>query len=154
MFERMNPLNEFERMLNEMDRRLGGMVGRTHLLPWMRGVRPAIDLYDTGETLVLKAAIPGARVDDIDVAVEHGLVTLRGHVPDTVDEDEAARMTWYQRAIPSGPFNETVHLPAPVDPDLAVAAFADAILTLTLPKAEEARVKHVTVRPAGSTPGA
>ncbi|HUZ02880.1 MAG TPA: Hsp20/alpha crystallin family protein [Thermomicrobiaceae bacterium] len=152
MFERMNPLNEVERMLTEMDRRLGGMVGRAHLLPWMRGVRPAIDLYDTGESLILKAAIPGARVDDIDVAVEHGVVTLRGHVPDTVEKEEAGRVTWYQRIIPSGPFNETVHLPAPVDPDLAVAAFADAVLTLTLPKVQEARVKHIAVRPADSVP--
>ena len=150
MFERINPLHEFERMMNEMDRRLGGMVGRTRLLPWMHGVHPAVDLYDTGDNLILKVALPGAQADDIDVAVEHGLVTLRGHVPDTVDPDEADRVTWFQRSIPTGPFSETVHLPAPVDPDLTVASFSDAILTLTLPKAQEARVKHIAVHPAES----
>lgn len=151
MLERWSPMAELDRMLDEVDRRLGETIGRSRVLPRIRlSSRPAVDLYDTGDALILKAELPGAAPADIDIALERNTVTLRGRTGYAMSEEEARRLTWYRREITTGSFIEVVDLPVAVDADAAVATFDNGMLTLTLPKAEQVRVRHIAVR----TPGA
>jgi HSP20 family protein len=134
-----------ERILSELGM-LGDSAGRTRANRRVRGFRPAIDVFDTGDQIVMKAVIPGARADDLDITIEQNTVTLKGTFGYTLDEEEAKRVNWYQREIGYGQWADSVSLPTQVDPDNVSATFEDGILTLGFPKAEQARVKRIPVQ--------
>jgi len=147
MLERWNPVADMERLWNEMDRIFEEAFGRTArpLASRVLSYRPATDIYDTGEALVVKVAVPGAKPEDLEVSFEQNTLTIRGHYGYHLSEDEAKKVTWYRREIGTGQFAESFTLPVPVDTEHAEATFADGILTLTLPKAEQARIKRIPV---------
>lgn len=146
MMQRWSPFTDIDRVWDEMDRLLGESLPRVR--PSMRAgsFRPAMDLYDQGDELVFKAVIPGARSEDIELSVEQNTLTIRGRFGYTLDADAAKSTTWYRREIGSGQFAESVTLPVPVDSERAEARFEDGILTLMLPKAEQARTRRIPVR--------
>ena len=146
VMQRWNPMSEFERMWDEMDRMFTDAFRRGQAGPRTWTLRPPIDVYDSGEQLVVRAAVPGAQPEDIDIAIEQNTLSIRGRVGYTLPEEERERATWYQRGIASGEFSETITLPVPVDTERAQASFEHGILTLTLPKAAEARVRRIPVR--------
>jgi len=148
MMERWSPIAEFERLWSEMDRLMSEAFGRTARPFFARtfAARPAIDLYDTGEALVVKVAVPGARPEDLEVSIEQNALTIRGRYGYVLDEETAEHATWYRREIGYGEFSETLTLPAPVDAEGAQAQVEHGILTLTLPKTTEARVKRIPVQ--------
>ena len=145
MMQRWNPLGDFERAWGEMDRLLNDSFVRTRSLPRF-SFRPAIDLYDQGDELVFKAVLPGARPEDIELSVEQNALTIRGRFGYTLGEDQAKSATWYRREIGAGEFAETISLPVQVDSGRAEANFTDGILTLRIPKAEQARVRRIPVK--------
>lgn len=146
MIQRWNPMNDFERVWDEMDRMLteGFTRGRGTSRGW--SLRPAVDLYDTGDELVFRAMLPGARPDDIDLTIEQNTLTIKGRYGQTLQDESAKTATWYRREIVAGQFAESITLPVPVDAERAEANFEDGILTLTLPKAEQARVRRINVQ--------
>lgn len=148
MVERWSPIAEFERLWSEMDRLMSEAFGRTArpFLARALTARPAIDVFDTGEALVVKAAVPGAKPEDLEVNIEQNTLTIRGRCGYVLDEETAKHATWYRREIGYGEFSETLTLPAPVDADAAQAQIEHGILTLTLPKTSEARVKRIPVQ--------
>jgi HSP20 family protein len=145
MMQRWNPLGDFDRVWGEMDRLLNDSFVRPRALPRF-SYRPAIDLYDQGDELVFKAVLPGAKPEDIELSVEQNTLTIRGKFGYTLGEDEAKSATWYRREIGFGEFAETISLPVQVDSGRAEANFTDGILTLRIPKAEQARVRRIPVK--------
>ena len=99
MLERWNPVAEAERMLTEMNRLMSEVLERP--LVWARSFawRPATDIYETGDALVVRLAVPGAKAEDIEVTVEQNVVTIRGKYGYRLSEDEAKQATWYRREI-------------------------------------------------------
>ncbi len=150
MVMRMHPWTEFTRLFDEMDRVFGDTIDGGRITPTHRGFRPLIDLYDTGEEFVLHALIPGTQPEDLNVNMEQNSLHISGTYGYEVPEEQARQWTWYRREIGSGQFSQTVNLPAPVDADNAEAHFEWGVLTLKLPKAEQARTKRIEV----STPRA
>jgi HSP20 family protein len=146
MLERWSPLTELDRIVSEMNRLLGETIERGRLLPRAFVSRPATDVYDTPEAVVIKLAAPGARPDDLEVTLEQNTVTIRGRYGYALSEEEAKRATWYRREIGTGQFAESIVLPAPVDAEHAQATVENGIVTLTFPKAEQARVKRIAVQ--------
>ena len=89
MVERWSPIAEVERLWSEMDRLVSEAFGRT-TRPFFARVftaRPAIDLFDTGEALVVKAAVPGAKPEDLEVNIEQNTLTIRGRCGYVLDEE-------------------------------------------------------------------
>lgn len=149
MMVRLSPMIEVARLFNEVDRLLdevtGTMMNRNGLTS-VTTIRPAVDLYDNGDALVLRALVPGAQPGSLDVQIEQNTVRIKGRFGAEVDEDEAKGWTWYRREIGSGEFSHSMTLPVPVDAERAEAAYNDGILTLTMPKAEHARARKIEVR--------
>lgn len=146
MLERWNPVAEMNRVLQDMDRFLSETTGRTPFGTRVWTYRPPIDLYDTGEQFVLRAVIPGATPDSIDISLEQATLTIRGAFGYAPSEGEARSVTWYRREIGQGQFAESFRLPVPVDADHVQATFENGILTLTMPKAEQAKAKRISVQ--------
>ncbi|MBO9404249.1 MAG: Hsp20/alpha crystallin family protein [Thermomicrobium sp.] len=148
MLERWNPVTEAERMLTEMNRLMSEVFERPLVRARLVAWRPATDVYETGDALVIRLAVPGARPEDLEVTVEQNVVTIRGQYGYRLSEEEAKQATWYRREIASGEFAESITLPMPVNIEDAKATVENGIITLTFPKAEEARVKRIPIQVA------
>ena len=101
-----------------------------------------LDLYETGETVVLEMAVPGVQPQDLDVSIEGRKLTISGTLPNVTDNQE--RRYWLQ-TIPRGQFSRTVSLPAGVDLENVQARVNEGLLTLTMPKAVSAKVRKIEV---------
>jgi len=150
MLERWNPVAEAERMLSEMNRLMSEVLERPLIRARALAWRPATDVYETADALVIRLAVPGAKPEDLEVTVEQNVVTIRGKYGYRLSEDEAKQATWYRREIATGEFAESITLPVPVNLEGAKATVENGIVTLTFPKAEEARVKRIPVQISGS----
>ncbi|HXE71700.1 MAG TPA: Hsp20/alpha crystallin family protein [Candidatus Nitrosotenuis sp.] len=99
-----------------------------------------IDLVETPEALILKATLPGADKEKLEVHFQSDTVTVKAHVNGEVPEGR-----YLVRERYTGPVERSIPLPLPVNPDAARAVYRDGVLTLTLPKAESVKPRHITV---------
>lgn len=104
---------------------------------------PLVDLYQTDDEVVVKAAMPGVKPEDVDIQITGDQLHLHGEVQVEKKEENADYHLKEQRYRS---FTRTLTLPAPVMADKADAKVVDGVLTLTLPKAEEARPKVIKVK--------
>jgi HSP20 family protein len=104
---------------------------------------PAIDMYQTNNEVVVKAALPGFKADEVQINVTGDILTLRGEVK---QEEEKKDRSWHIREHRWSSFERSVRLPTGVISDKAQADFQNGILTITLPKLEEVRPKTITVK--------
>lgn len=139
-------LPTFGRLLgfgNELDRLFDGPFSG-----WTRGSRvlsawsPAVDLYEDKDNVTVKAEMPGLKKEDIDVSLEDGVLSISGERK-TEKKFEDAETYRSERFV--GRFQRTVTLPTDVKADQVKADYKDGILTVTLPKAEEAKPKQIQV---------
>jgi HSP20 family protein len=105
------------------------------------GWTPALDLYQNNDNVVAVVELPGLRKEDIDISLHDGMLTIAGERQSSSSEGENAERT--ERF--SGKFRRSITLPTRVDADKVSASYKDGILTVTLPKAEEAKPKKVEV---------
>ena len=103
----------------------------------------AMDMVETADALVIKAVVPGTKPEDINISVTGDTLTIQGEVKEE-QETEEHNVHVHERQY--GRFSRSVSLPAAVVADKADAQFEQGILTLTLPKAEDAKPKVITVK--------
>jgi HSP20 family protein len=101
-----------------------------------------VDVKETQEVYILSALLPGVQADDLDIEILKDQITLRGEFKHT-EEDENAYLL---RERPAGKFERTLRFADPLNADGSQANLKDGVLTLTLPKAEEARPKNIKVK--------
>ena len=113
---------------------------------------PAVDMYQTDDEVVVKAALPGFKADEVQINVTGDVLTLKGELKHGEEKKERAWHTPALRAGASvrehrwGSFERSIALPTEVMADKAVADFENGVLTITLPKAEEVKPKTITVK--------
>lgn len=107
---------------------------------WAQGY--PVDLYETNDTVVLEMAVPGVQGQDLDVSIEGRQLSISGTLPNITDDE--ARRYWLQ-TIPRGQFSRTVSLPAGVDLDAIEASVDEGLLTLTMPKAANAKARKIAI---------
>lgn len=105
-----------------------------------------LDVYATKDEIVIIAAVPGIRADDIEISINQNTVTLSGKMPNVASSEEAKAATWYLHELQHGSFHRSVTLPTDVDSARADATFEDGVLRLRLPKAETAKPRQIKVR--------
>jgi HSP20 family protein len=105
------------------------------------GWTPALDLYQNNDNVIAVAELPGMRKEDIEISLHDGTLTIAGERKSTSGEGENAERT--ERF--TGKFRRSITLPTRVDAGKVTASYKDGILTVTLPKAEEAKPKKIEV---------
>jgi len=108
----------------------------------LSGWTPALDVYEDKENFVVKAELPGMKKEDIDVSIHDGSVSVSGERKGETKHEDAEV---YRAERFFGRFQRTVTLPAPVAADKVKAQYKDGVLTITLPKTEEAKPKQIDV---------
>ena len=126
----------------QVNRMFGEGVGRageeSNLTPWA----PAVDIYETANELVVKADLPDVNPQNLDIRVENNILTIRGErkFESKVNEDNYLRI---ERAY--GSFSRSFSLANSVKSDAIKADYQNGVLTLSLPKREEAKPKQIKV---------
>jgi HSP20 family protein len=108
----------------------------------MSGWTPALDMFEDKDNLYVRAELPGMKKEEIDVALHEGMLSISG---ERKNEGKYEKAEVYRTERFVGRFQRTVTLPTPVAPDKVKAQYKDGILTITLPKTEEAKPKHIDV---------
>ncbi|NWG06960.1 MAG: Hsp20/alpha crystallin family protein [Chloroflexi bacterium] len=104
---------------------------------------PAIDMYQTDDEIVVKAALPGIKTDEVQINITGEVLTIKGEAKQQEEKKERA---WHIREQRWGSFERSVILPTEVVADKAKAEFENGILTITLPKAEEVKPKVISIK--------
>jgi len=104
---------------------------------------PACDIFETEEALVIKFDLPEVKKDDVEVKIEQNVLTLRG---ERKFEEKTDREDYHRVERRYGEFLRSFNLPLYVDAAKINAEFKDGVLTVTLPKNEEARPKQIDVK--------
>jgi len=101
-----------------------------------------VDIYETGESVVVKAELPGLTKEQVGIEVKDGVLTLKGErkVEKEVKEENYHRI---ERAY--GTFQRSFSLPATVDQEKISAVLKEGVLEVTLPKKEQAKPKQINV---------
>src|SRR6266481_4809762 len=126
----------------QMNRVFGDVVGRageeSNLTPWA----PAVDIYETEHELVVKADLPDVDPQDLDIRVENNVLTIRGErkFENKVNEENYLRV---ERAY--GSLARSFTLASTVNSDAIKADYQNGVLTLSIPKREEAKPKQIKV---------
>jgi len=108
----------------------------------LSGWTPAIDLYEEKDNFILRAELPGMKKEDIEVSFQDGCLCLSG---ERRGEEEVKNAEVYRAERYFGRFQRSITLPSPVAVDKVKAQYKDGVLTVTLPKTEEAKPKHIDV---------
>ena len=108
------------------------------------GVFPPINVFRSRDALVVKAEVPGVDPAGLEVSVEGRTLTLTGERP----APEKGTVSYHRRERRFGKFSRTVQLPEESDGSKAVADCKNGVLTVTIPKREEARPKQIRVQVA------
>ena len=100
-----------------------------------------MDAYMTDDAIVITMELPGVHEQDVNVTLENNVLTISGEL-----KPRETEQNYVLRERPAGHFERTLSVSTPVDVSKANAVFADGVLTLTLPKAEQVKPKTITVK--------
>jgi HSP20 family protein len=100
-----------------------------------------VDAYATSESFVIKSDLPGVKPEDVAITIEDDTLTIKAVLSGSAEDVEYAI---HERA--SGEYERTLRFNVPVDAEVAEATFENGVLTLTVPKAEEAKPRQIKVK--------
>ena len=141
---RWEPFREMMTLRNAMDRLFEeSLVRPSRLWPEVGVGELAVDMYQTANDVVVKAALPGLKPEEVDISITGDTLTIKG---EHKEEQEVKQEDYFYKEHRYGGFSRSVAIPVQVKSDKAEATFENGVLTLTLPKAEEIKPKQIKVK--------
>ena len=141
VLQRWYPMQELRRMHRATNRRwpgfgfaLDGIEGRGWAIP--------LDVVEEGDDLLIRASLPGVSPEEIDVSIEDQVLSIKA---ETEVEKERKEDGYLMKERRSGSFHRSLRLPDTVDTEKAKTLYENGVLTVTLPKAESKKAKHLKV---------
>ncbi|MFW6105467.1 MAG: Hsp20/alpha crystallin family protein [Chloroflexota bacterium] len=143
--ERWHPFTDLMSLRQAMDRLFEDSFVRPSraLEAFGEVAAPAIDVYQTPSEIVVKAALPGVKPEDVNIDITGDTLTIKG---ESKAEQEVKREDYLYQERRYGAFSRSVVLPGGLKSDKAEATIEDGVLTLTIPKAEEVKPKAIKVK--------
>jgi HSP20 family protein len=145
LVRRNSPFGELLSLRQAMDRLFEDSFIRPGAMS--EGPSPlALDVYSTEDAVVIEAALPGVRPEDVDISVLGDTLTISGRS----NEERASEDPDYAyREIRRGTFNRSLTLPGGLNAEAARASFEHGMLKLSIPKADEAKPRQIKINPTG-----
>ena len=138
---RYSPVGEAVSLRQAMDR----LFEDSFVTPWRTlagSAWPAIDVHETPDAVVVTAALPGLKPEEVEITVTGQTLTLRGEFK--ADESVDRGQYLYQERR-YGTFHRQIQLPVRIQSDRAEASFENGVLTLHIPKAEEVKPRQIPI---------
>jgi HSP20 family protein len=143
---RWDPFRELSSIQNELNRLFGraftAETAEAREASWV----PAVDVAETRERFVITVELPGVEPDNVDISVENSVLTLRGErkfYRETREED------FHRIERRFGGFARDITLPSTADPERIEASFDAGVLTIQVPKKDEAKPRKIQVKATG-----
>lgn len=146
-----------EDLRDEIDRLWNSLTVAPPLHGWSARLAgpefPAVNVAESEEAVTVEAELPGLAAADVEISVADGELVLTGARPEVAgteagNGERKPAVTWHRRERGSGRFERRIPMPVAVDAARVEARLADGILTVTCPKAPEAKPRKVEVRSA------
>ena len=138
-----NPFRELRTMQDQMNRMLDMAWNREFGEDLKEGIwQPPVDIYENEHSVIIKAEIPDVEQKDIEIRIVNGILTLRGERKQSSD---IRKENYYRIERYFGQFQRSFSLPQTIDQDKVQATCDKGILTITLPKREEAKQIPISV---------
>ena len=132
------PLSRLGNQLGQMFEQPDFVIGDLLSGGWM----PAVDVLEAGDKLTVKAELPGFKREDLDVSVQENNLIISGERKAAEEQNEGE---FYRSERFYGKFHRSITLPFAVDTEKIEAHYRDGVLTVMLPKNEQAKAKKVQV---------
>jgi len=138
-FEPFRGVTSFQEQINRLFNAAFDRSEEGSLTSWA----PAVDIFETEHELVVKADLPDVKPEDLDIRVENNILTIRGErkFEKKVSEDKYLRV---ERSY--GSFSRSFSLANTVNTEAIKADYKDGVLTLSIPKREEAKPKQIRIQ--------
>jgi len=139
-----SPFDQLNRLRNEIDHVFQSSFGNWGSnTGFFEGWSPAVDLMEDKDKFIVKAELPGMKKDEIDVSLHGDMLNICG---ERKKEEEHKEGESYRSERYFGRFQRSIQLPQAVDGSKIEAAYRDGVLTVTLPKTEEAKRKQIEIK--------
>jgi HSP20 family protein len=134
----MRPFDEMRRMMQDF-----WLSPFVEPGAWSETFNPSVDVREEDDEVIVSAELPGIDQKDVDVEVTQDSVRIAGEKKHEAEKHERG---YYRRESVYGSFNRVIDLPAPIDEAKAEAQFSKGVLTIKLPKSEQAKAKRRKVQ--------
>lgn len=141
--ERWDPFREAVSLNDAMNALLRESFIRPSSVPGQQG--PSLlplDISEDENQFVVRASLPGVKPEDVQITVHGDTLTIQG---ESRAEEEKKGQRWHLRERRVGQFQRSLSLATPVDSEKAQATFEHGVLTLTLPKSEQAKPRQIKI---------
>jgi HSP20 family protein len=146
LVRRTSPLGELVSLRQAMDRLFEDSFLRPRAWGFTSdgsGVIP-LDITNSADTLVVEAALPGVKPEDVDITVENGTLTISA---ESHEEREETKGEMLISEIRRGSVSRSVALPSGLEADKATATFEHGVLRLSIPRAEAVKPRQIRISP-------
>lgn len=145
---RWDPFEELDQLMawgpSGRGSRLARWLGsRGSLAPFQGGLAPAMDISENDECYVVTVEVPGSKKEDVTVEIQDNVLTIRGEKRNE-REGKKEQCRWVERSY--GSFSRSFTLPSNAAGDRVRARFEEGVLTVEVPKAEEAKPKVISIK--------
>jgi len=137
---RFDPFRDIGAVRDEMDRVFSRAFGERLATSWT----PSLDVYEGPDRIVLTAEVPGLTAEEIDVEFSDNVLTISG---ERTFEDAPPDGRYHRVERAYGSFSRSVSLPMVVKSEEISAEVVNGVLTVTVPKADGAKTRKITVAP-------
>lgn len=140
--------DEMERMVGNLHELFPWQGRRWGMPPWVEELEnrvlrlPSVDIVDHDSEVVIRAAVPGMKKEDLDLSLTDNTISLSGKISREEREEKA---NYVRSEIYRGDFNRTLRLPAEVVADQAKASFKDGVLEVVVPKKQPVERKAIPI---------
>ena len=137
-----DPFAEMGRLRSEMDKIFDAFAGRRGIAHTV-GVFPALNVSEDANNLYVRAELPGVAPEDFEITTEENNLIIKG---ERKIAPEGEKVSYHRREREAGRFRRIISLPSRVDADKVTAVCKNGVLTVTLPKAAEAKPRQIEVK--------
>ena len=130
-------------MLEEMENWMGRLWDGDQGSWFGSGSLPSLDVTETEMAVEAKLDLPGLKPEEIEIQLNNNMLTVSG---ERKEEEEEKGKTYHRVERRVGNFSRSITLPCSVEEDEVVAAYNDGVLTITLPKTDEAKTRKIKIK--------
>jgi HSP20 family protein len=139
---RWRPMRDLIDIQDEINRMFQDFTGGTEGEARLPKLYPAVDIVENKDSFVVKAELPGMKKEDVKLTLQNNILILSG---EKKQEQEEKGKSYHRLERSYGTFYRTIELPVQVKAEDIKAEFRDGILTIDLPKVEEAKPKEISI---------
>ena len=143
VLQRWYPAGEIRRVEDAMDRVWRGFGVWPSTYRRENGRALPLDVEETDDAIIVRASLPGVNPADIDVTIDDDVLTIKGKSESEQEEKEGSYLVRERR---NGAFHRSIRLPDTVDAENAESSYEHGVLSVSFPKQEAKKAKHIEVR--------